>query len=148
MDYWKEAEKIYTDLERKGYRMDFESNNGDEHHYSYIYFMEKGNERDENLLSIHFNFKIEELLLTSNKKELEEKFAYASIFIYDETKGKQLAEYLINEFKFDYFKINGCLLGVKRYNEPFKMFCFYVTVAEKYYSSIFSKVKNSIGKEG
>lgn len=148
MDYWKEAEKVYTDLEHKGYRIDFESSNGDEHHYSYIYFMEKGTERDENLLSIHFNFQIEELLLVDNKKELEEKFVYASIFIYDETKGEQLAEYLVNEFKIDYFKINGCLLGVKRCNKPLKMFYFYVTVAEKYYSSLISKVKNSIGKEG
>ena len=148
MDYWKEVEKIYTDLERKGYRMEFESSNGDEYGYSIICFREKGNKQDENLLSIHFNFQIEELLLVDNKKELEEKFVYASIFIYDETKGEQLAEYLVNEFKIDYFKINGRLPGVKRCNKPLKMYYFYVTVAEKYYSSLISKVKISIGKEG
>ena len=128
--------------------MEFESSNGDEYGYSIICFREKGNKQDENLLSIHFNFQIEELLLVNNKKELEEKFVYASIFIYDETKGEQLAEYLVNEFKIDYFKINGCLLGVKRCNKPLKMFYFYVTAVEKYYSNVISEARKIIIKEG
>lgn len=145
MDYWKEAEKIYTDLERKGYRMEFDNENVDDY-CSDIHFREKGAERNDYFLSLSFCFPIERLS-RSTYWELEEEFCNTQIIVHDKKKAKQLLKYLVNEFKFDYLK-NWNFICANRCSEQLKMFHFYVTVAEKYYSNIFSKVKNSIGKEG
>ena len=145
MDYWKEAEKIYTDLERKGYRMEFDNENVDDY-CSDIHFREKGTERNDYFLSLSFGFPIERLSQCTYW-EVEEEFCNTRIVVHDKTKAKQLLKYLVNEFKFDYLK-NWNFICANRCSEWLKMFHFYVTVAEKYYSSIFSKVKNSIGKEG
>lgn len=145
MDYWKEAEKIYMDLERKGYRMEFDNENVDDY-CSDIHFREKGAERNDYFLSLSFGFPIEQLSQCT-RLEAEEKITNTQIIVHDKKKAKQLLKYLVNEFKFDYLK-NWNFICANKCNEPLKLFHFYVTVAEKYYSSIFSKVKNSIGKEG
>lgn len=149
MDYWKEAEKIYNDLERKGYRMIFDNDNGDEYYRSCIDFTEKGAERDDCLLSLSFGFPIEEVLRYADTVwEIEDMFMCTGLFEYDKPKAKQLCDYMINEFEYHCTEMNRRLRDINRCGDPLKMFYFYVTVAEKYYSSIFSKVKNSIGKEG
>lgn len=148
MDYWKEAEKIYTDLERKGYRMEFFSDNG-EHYYSNIDFIEKGASPDKTVLSLYFHFPIEQLLqYTDEPWGLEDNFICSEFIVFDKIKGKQLQEYFIKEFNYSCSKLDRILDRIYRCENPLKMFYFYVTVAEKYYSSVISKVKNSIGKEG
>lgn len=145
MDYWKEAEKIYTDLEHKGYRMEFSNENVDDY-CSDIHFREKGTERNDYFMSLSFCFPIERLS-RSTYWELEEEFCNTQIVVYDKTKAKQLLGYLVNEFKFDYLK-NWNFICANRCSEPLKMFHFYVTVAEKYYSSIISKAKEIVIEEG
>lgn len=148
MDYWKEAEKVYTDLEHKGYRMEFFSDNG-EHYCSNIDFIEKGASPEKTVLSLYFHFPIEQLLqYTDEPWELEDNFICSEFIVFDKIKGGQFREYLIKEFNYSYSKLDRILDRTYRCENPLKMFYFYVTVAEKYYSSIFSKVKNSIGKEG
>ena len=145
MDYWKEAEKIYTDLERKGYRMEFDNENVDDY-CSDIHFREKGTERNDYFLSLSFGFPIERLSQCTYW-EVEEEFCNTRIVVHDKTKAKQLLKYLVNEFKFDYLK-NWNFICANRCSEPLKMFCFYVTVAEKYYSSVISKAKEIVIEEG
>lgn len=149
MDYWKEAEKIYTDLERKGYHIDFESSNGDEYCYSIICFREKGAERDDYLLSLHFGFPIEELLQYANKPwELVDKFIRVDLFEYQNPKAKQLCDYMINEFEYHCTELNRRMRNINRCGDPIKMFHFYVTVAQKYYSSVISKAREIVIEEG
>ena len=146
MDYWKEAEKIYNDLERKGYRMEFYNGDGDEHYYSCIYFREQDAERNDYFLTWSFDFPIERLSRCTYWEV--EKFINTEIFVHDKTRAKQLFEYLINEFKFDCSKTSGYFACANRCREPLKLFHFYVTVAQKYYSSIISKAKEIVIEEG
>ncbi|MEQ3473417.1 hypothetical protein [Enterococcus cecorum] len=151
MDYWKEAEKIYTDLERKEYRIDFESGSGDGYGYSSIRFREKGTEYGKYLCDISFGFQIEDLFedLFSFKLqgwELEDNFMYPQILVYDRMGSEPLIDFLIDEFGYNVSEINRRLRRIS-WNSS-KLYYFYVMVAEKHYSSVFSKVKNSIGKEG
>lgn len=149
MDYWKEAEKIYTDLERKGYRMIFDNDNGDEYYRSCIDFTEKGAEREECLLSLSFGFPIEEVLRYADKVwELEDMFMDTSLFEYDKPKAKQLGDYMINEFEYHCTEINRSLRSINQCGNPIKMFHFYVTVAQKYYSNIISKAREIVIEEG
>lgn len=154
MDYWKEAEKIYTDLEHKGYRMEFFSdrNKRDSYYGNYksrIEFTEKSNNRDESLLGFSFNFPIEELLLMSDRNELEKRFYCVDIQIYEREKRKQLEDFLLERLEICYPKIYRHFSEYDgRCSEPLKMFHFYVTVAQKHYSSIISKAKEIVIEEG
>lgn len=151
MDYWKEAEKIYTDLERKGYRIDFESGSGDGYGYSSIRFREKGAEYGKYLCDISFGFQFEQLFeeLFSFKLqgwELEDNFMHSQILVYDRTGSEPLIDFLIDEFGYNVSEIDRRLRRIS-WNSS-KLYYFYVMVAEKHYSSVISKVKISIGKEG
>lgn len=149
MDYWKEAEKIYTDLERKGYRMIFDNDSGDEYYRSFIVFTEKGAERDDDLLSLTFDFPIEELLQYANKPwEIVDKFIHVGLFAYQKPEAKQLCDYMINEFEYDCTEIYRYSINGNRCGDPLKMFHFYVTVAQKYYSSVISKAREIVIEEG
>lgn len=148
MDYWKEAEKIYTDLERKGYRMIFDNDSGDEYYRSFIVFTEKGAERDDYLLSLSFGFPIEELLKYTNTPwELVDKFIYVGIFERS-PEAKQLCDYIINEFEYHDIKTYRTFRDINKCGDPIKMFHFYVTVAQKYYSSVIGKVREIVIEEG
>lgn len=151
MDYWKEAEKIYTDLERKGYRMEFESGSGDGYGYSSIRFREKGAEYGKYLCDISFGFQFEDLFedLFSFKLqgwELEDNFMYPQILVYDRTGSEPLIDFLIDKFGYNVSEIDRRLRRIC-WNSS-KLYYFYVMVAKKHYSSVISKVKISIGKEG
>lgn len=149
MDYWKEAEKIYTDLERKGYRMIFDNDSGDEYHRSCIHFTEKGAERYEDLLSLTFYFPTEELLQYANKPwELVDKFIHVELFANRIPEAKQLYDYMVNEFEYHCTELSRSLMIDNQCGNPIKMFHFYVTVAQKYYSSVISKAREIVIEEG
>lgn len=151
MDYWKEAEKIYIDLERKGYRIDFESGSGDGYGYSSIRFRKKGTEYGKYLCDISLGFQIEELFedlfsFTLQGWELKDNFMYPQILVYDRTGSEPLIDFLIVKFGYNVSEIDRRLRRICW--DSSKLYYFYVMVAKKHYSSVISKVKNSIGKEG
>lgn len=151
MNYLKEAEKIYTDLERKGYLAEFENGSGDGYGYSSIRFREKDAEYGKYLCDISFGFQIEDLFedlfsFTLQSWELEDNFMYPQILVYDRMGSEPLIDFLIDEFGYNVSEINRRLRRIS-WNSS-KLYYFYVMVAEKYYSSVISKVKNSSGKEG